>query len=285
MDDDHAYRAKDLLVDADTTGRLSRWSTVTSQVMTLLCALAAPIAPSGKAERHRLNRGGDRAANCALHMTAVVRLRCSQRAREYTTRRATRASPRQKSFAACGRRDGELVPALAVHSAMNLSMSVVDDDRAATLVGIEIDPDGTGGRTVGVPCRWRGGRAAPAAGWPRTHQVAGKAHRPCGRRSPARGCRPQIQRDVVQDAAAQVFGGAGQLGAGCPCRQSTACGARPCPGPGDGLGHLHLRAAGIPAHLHRQGRRRRARPRAPPERPATVRRAAQQPSTSTTGPS
>jgi transposase len=44
-------------------------------------------ASSGKTKRHQLNRGGNRAANCTLHMIAVVRLRCSQRTRDYTTRR------------------------------------------------------------------------------------------------------------------------------------------------------------------------------------------------------
>lgn len=40
-----------------------------------LCAAAPIQASSGKAQRHRLNPGGDRGANRALHMTVVVRLR------------------------------------------------------------------------------------------------------------------------------------------------------------------------------------------------------------------
>jgi transposase len=49
---------------------------------------AAPIqASSGRTTRHRLDFGGDRQANRALHMIAVCRLRYCQRTRAYATRR------------------------------------------------------------------------------------------------------------------------------------------------------------------------------------------------------
>jgi hypothetical protein len=49
---------------------------------------ADPIpASSGKTIQHRLNPGGDRAANRALHMIAVVRLRYRDRTRAYAERR------------------------------------------------------------------------------------------------------------------------------------------------------------------------------------------------------
>lgn len=48
----------------------------------------APIpASSGRANRQRLNRGGDRAANKALHTIAVVRLKYDERTRTYSRRR------------------------------------------------------------------------------------------------------------------------------------------------------------------------------------------------------
>jgi hypothetical protein len=48
----------------------------------------APIpASSGRTHRHRLNRGGDRAANHALHMIVVVRMRHDPRTRAYVARR------------------------------------------------------------------------------------------------------------------------------------------------------------------------------------------------------
>jgi transposase len=41
----------------------------------------------GKTVRHRLNRGGDRAANSALHIIAIGRLRTDQRTKDYVARR------------------------------------------------------------------------------------------------------------------------------------------------------------------------------------------------------
>ncbi len=54
----------------------------------MLCGVAPLPASSGKTRRYRLNRGGDRAANCALHMAAVSRLRVDPRTRAYAARRA-----------------------------------------------------------------------------------------------------------------------------------------------------------------------------------------------------
>lgn len=49
---------------------------------------ASPVpASSGRTDRHRLNRGGDRAANSALHMIAVTRMRCDAQTRRYAARR------------------------------------------------------------------------------------------------------------------------------------------------------------------------------------------------------
>ncbi len=44
-------------------------------------------ASSGRTTRHRLNRGGDRALNRALHDIATTRMRCDPRTRDYVTRR------------------------------------------------------------------------------------------------------------------------------------------------------------------------------------------------------
>lgn len=49
---------------------------------------AAPLdASSGKQQRHRLNRGGDRALNRALHDIATTRMRCCDQTRAYVDRR------------------------------------------------------------------------------------------------------------------------------------------------------------------------------------------------------
>ena len=52
-----------------------------------LCGVNPIPASSGKIKRHRLNRGGDRSANCALHLIVIVRLRRDDRTREYMERR------------------------------------------------------------------------------------------------------------------------------------------------------------------------------------------------------
>ena len=44
-------------------------------------------ASSGKTNRHRLNRGGDRQANAALYRTVLVRLRHELRTQAYMRRR------------------------------------------------------------------------------------------------------------------------------------------------------------------------------------------------------
>ncbi len=52
-----------------------------------LCGVAPIPASSGKTNRHRLHRGGDRTGNRALHIAVVVRLRYDQRSRDYAARR------------------------------------------------------------------------------------------------------------------------------------------------------------------------------------------------------
>jgi transposase len=52
-----------------------------------LCGVAPIPASSGQTQRHRLNRGGDRQANRALHMAVIVRMRLCPRTRDYVARR------------------------------------------------------------------------------------------------------------------------------------------------------------------------------------------------------
>ncbi|MGU3421771.1 transposase, partial [Methylobacterium sp. D54C] len=52
-----------------------------------LCGVSPVPASSGKTVRHRLNRGGDRAANSALHIIAIGRLRTDERTKTYVARR------------------------------------------------------------------------------------------------------------------------------------------------------------------------------------------------------
>ena len=52
-----------------------------------LCGAAPIPASSGRTDRHRLNRGGDRAANNALHTVVLCRMRHDPRTRAYVERR------------------------------------------------------------------------------------------------------------------------------------------------------------------------------------------------------
>ncbi len=54
-----------------------------------LCGVSPIPASSGKINRHRLNRGGDRAANSALHIIAIGRLRTDNTTKEYVEKRLT----------------------------------------------------------------------------------------------------------------------------------------------------------------------------------------------------
>ena len=47
--------------------------------------------------RHRLNRGGDRRANAALHRIAISRLRTDKRTRDYLDRRTTQGLTRREA--------------------------------------------------------------------------------------------------------------------------------------------------------------------------------------------
>lgn len=48
-----------------------------------LCGTAPIPVSSGRTDRHRLSRGGDRAANCALHQIVNVRMITDTRTRAY----------------------------------------------------------------------------------------------------------------------------------------------------------------------------------------------------------
>ncbi|MER6162571.1 transposase [Streptomyces sp. NPDC001868] len=57
-------------------------------------------ADSGRTYRHRLNRGGDRQANHALHTIALVRMRYDPRTRLYATRRTAEGMSKKDIFRA-----------------------------------------------------------------------------------------------------------------------------------------------------------------------------------------
>ena len=71
-----------LVVAGDNPERLKNEASFAS-----LCGVSPIEASLGKVVRHRLNRGGNRDANRALHMICVVRMGRDRRTREYVARR------------------------------------------------------------------------------------------------------------------------------------------------------------------------------------------------------
>lgn len=53
----------------------------------MLCGVAPVLVSSGMTYRHRLNRGGDRQANSAIHIIAIGRLRTDERTKEHVAKK------------------------------------------------------------------------------------------------------------------------------------------------------------------------------------------------------
>jgi transposase len=77
-----AVAAQLLVTAGDNPARLSSDASFAA-----LCGASPLPASSGRTNRHRLNRGGDRAANCALFRVVLVRMRYHQPTRDYVVRR------------------------------------------------------------------------------------------------------------------------------------------------------------------------------------------------------
>jgi transposase len=78
----HESAAQLLLTAGDNVERLH-----SEAAFAALCGVSPVPASSGKTTRHRLNRGGDRAANSALHIIAIGRLRTDPKTKAYIAKR------------------------------------------------------------------------------------------------------------------------------------------------------------------------------------------------------
>ena len=78
----HNGAAQLLLTAGDNPERLKSEASFAA-----LCGVSPVPASSGKIIRHRLNRGGDRAANSALHIIAIGRLRTDEKTKAHVARR------------------------------------------------------------------------------------------------------------------------------------------------------------------------------------------------------
>jgi transposase len=63
----------------------------------MLCGVAPLPASSGKTQRHRLNRGGDRQANRAIHVIATTRKRCDPRTQAYINKKEAEHHTRREA--------------------------------------------------------------------------------------------------------------------------------------------------------------------------------------------
>lgn len=81
----------------------------------MICGVSPIPASSGKTNRHRLNRGGDRAANSALHRIALVRLATDPRTRAYADKRMTEGKSKKDVLRCLKRAIAREVYRLIVH--------------------------------------------------------------------------------------------------------------------------------------------------------------------------
>lgn len=86
--------ASQLLITAgDNPQRLSSESRFAA-----LCGVSPVPVSSGKTNSYRLNRGGDRAANSALHIIAIGRLRTDAKTKEYVARRVAEGHTKMEAI-------------------------------------------------------------------------------------------------------------------------------------------------------------------------------------------
>ncbi len=76
----------------DNPGRLKG-----EAAFSMLCGVSPIPASSGKTERHRLNRGGNRQANWALYEIAIKRMAYDERTRRYVARRTSEGKSRREA--------------------------------------------------------------------------------------------------------------------------------------------------------------------------------------------
>lgn len=90
----------------------------------------APIpASSGNRVRHRLDRGGNRQLNCALHRIAVTQGRCYAPAKEFLAKKQAEGKSRIEALRCLKRHLARRVWKLLVNAEREISMTTVDTQR------------------------------------------------------------------------------------------------------------------------------------------------------------
>ena len=85
-------KAGDALEESDNPGRLKG-----EAAFSMMCGASPIPASSGKTDRHRLNRGGNRQANWALYEIAIKRMAYDERTRRYVARRTSEGKSRREA--------------------------------------------------------------------------------------------------------------------------------------------------------------------------------------------
>lgn len=99
----------------------------------------APIpASSGKRDRHRLDRGGNRQLNCALHRIAVTQGRIHPPAREYLARKQAEGKSRMEALRCLKRHLARRVWRLLMNSEIDRSMPTAGPQRGSLPLQIAV---------------------------------------------------------------------------------------------------------------------------------------------------
>jgi transposase len=95
-----------------------------------LCGVSPVEASSGKTQRRRLNRGGDRQANAALYRIVLSRLRWDTRTRDYLERRLTEGKTRREAIRCIKRYVAREIYNL-IHQRASSPQTIADQPKAA----------------------------------------------------------------------------------------------------------------------------------------------------------
>lgn len=119
-----ALTAAKLVAETAGAGRLS-----SDSKFARLAGVAPIPASSGMRTRHRLDRGGNRQLNCALHRIAVTQGRCHAPAREFLALKQAEGKSRMEALRCLKRQHARRVWKLLVNSGREISMTTVDTQR------------------------------------------------------------------------------------------------------------------------------------------------------------
>ena len=87
-----------MLTAAKLIGETSGRSFISEAKFARMGGLAPIPASSGKTERHRLDRGGNRQLNCAVHRIAVTQGRCYEPVRIYLAKKQAEGKSRKEAI-------------------------------------------------------------------------------------------------------------------------------------------------------------------------------------------